>query len=64
MPTTPPPTGPPRPAAAVNAAIRGLLERTRRRLSDAERREYEALLTEWHHATAAERLRESMTTAA
>lgn len=54
----------PRPAAAVNAAIRALLERTRRRLSDAERTEYEALLTEWHLATAAERLRESMTTAA
>lgn len=61
---TPPPPGQPRPAAAVNGEIRALLERTRRRLSDTERREYEALLTEWHHAVAAERLRENMTTAA
>jgi hypothetical protein len=64
MSTTPPRPGPPRPAAAVNTAIRALLERTRRRLSDAERTEYEALLTEWHLATAAERLRENITTAA
>jgi hypothetical protein len=64
MSTTSPIPGTPRPAATVNRAIRELLERTRRRLSDTERTEYEALLTEWHLATAAERLRENITTAA
>jgi hypothetical protein len=46
MPATPPPAGA-RPAEAVNADIRALLERTRRRLSDAERGEYEELLREY-----------------
>ena len=37
MPPTPPPQGPARSSAVVNADIRALLERPRRRLSDAER---------------------------
>ncbi|GAA2192669.1 hypothetical protein [Streptomyces bangladeshensis] len=41
---------PPRPAAVVNADIRALLERTRRRLSDAERAEYDLLLAEYEAA--------------
>lgn len=60
MSTTPPSDGPVRSAAAVNAAIRALLERTRRRLSDAERAEYDLLLVEEHEAA----VREEMTTAA
>lgn len=43
-----------RPAAVVNGDIRALLERTRRRLSDAERAEYEELLREWAAAVRAE----------
>jgi len=38
----------------VNAAIRALLERTRRQLSGAERREYDELVAEWEAATKAE----------
>jgi hypothetical protein len=38
----------------VNEEIRALLERTRRRLSDAERAEYEQLVTEWEAAKKAE----------
>lgn len=59
MPTTPPPEGCARSAEAVNADIRALLERTRRRLSDAERAEYEGLVEEYAAAVAGE-----MTTAA
>ncbi len=46
--------GPSRPSAVVNAEIRALLERTRRRLSDVERGEYEALLREYADAVRAE----------
>nr|WP_128382367.1 hypothetical protein [Streptomyces cavernae] len=49
-------TAPARPAAEINGQIRALLERTRRRLSDVERAEYEGLLAEWAVADAAERL--------
>ncbi|WP_432053780.1 hypothetical protein [Streptomyces sp. bgisy022] len=38
----------------MNAEIRALLERTRRRLSDVERGEYEALLREYADAVRAE----------
>jgi hypothetical protein len=38
----------------VNAEIRALLERTRRRLSDVERCEYEELLREYAEAVRAE----------
>lgn len=48
------PAGPLRPSAVVNAEIRALLERTRRRLSDSERGEYEALLREYADAVRAE----------
>jgi hypothetical protein len=54
MSPTPPPPGPVRPAAAVNEEIRALLERTRRRLSDAERGVYEQLLREYAEAKRAE----------
>ncbi|WP_431040086.1 hypothetical protein [Streptomyces sp. P9-1] len=53
------PQGPARPSAVVNAEIRALLERTRRRLSDVERDEYEELLREY-----AEAVRVEVTTAA
>ena len=59
MSISPPPSGPPRPAAAVNADIRALLERTRRRLSDAERAEYDQLVAEYEAA-----VRGDVTTAA
>lgn len=49
-----PASGPLRPSAVVNAEIRALLERTRRRLSDVERGEYEALLREYADAVRAE----------
>jgi hypothetical protein len=49
-----PASGPLRPSAVVNAEIRALLERTRRRLSDSERGEYEALLREYADAVRAE----------
>ncbi|MEV5236513.1 hypothetical protein [Streptomyces pseudogriseolus] len=48
------PQGPARPSAVVNAEIRALLERTRRRLSDVERGEYEELLREYAEAVRAE----------
>ncbi|MFF5609231.1 hypothetical protein ACFY65_23070 [Streptomyces cellulosae] len=48
------PQGPSRPSAVVNAEIRALLERTRRRLSDVERGEYEELLREYAAAVRAE----------
>ena len=48
MSSTPPPG--PRSADELNAAIRALLERTRRRLSDAERAEYDLLVAEWEAA--------------
>jgi hypothetical protein len=38
----------------VNAEIRALLERTRRRLSDVERAEYEGLVEEYEAARRAE----------
>ena len=53
MPPTSPPSGPARPAEVVNAEIRELLERTRRRLSDVERVEYEELLREYAAAVRA-----------
>lgn len=59
MPTTPPAPGRARSADAVNADIRALLERTRRRLSDAERAEYDQLVAESVAASRGE-----MTTAA
>lgn len=43
-----------RSAAVVNADIRALLERTRRRLSDVERAEYEGLLREYAEAVRGE----------
>jgi type IV pilus biogenesis protein CpaD/CtpE len=49
-----PDPAPLRPAAVVNAEIRALLERTRRRLSDAERAEYEGLVEEYEAARRAE----------
>jgi hypothetical protein len=54
MSPSPPVSGSPRAAAVVNAEIRALLERTRRRLSDVERGEYEALLREYADAVRAE----------
>ncbi|MFE8961714.1 hypothetical protein [Streptomyces iakyrus] len=54
MSPSPPPPGPARPAAAVNAEIRALLERTRRQLSDVERLEYEQLLREYADAVRAD----------
>ena len=54
MPPSPPVPGPARPAAVVNEEIRALLERTRRRLSDVERAEYEQLVVEWEAAKKAE----------
>lgn len=59
MSTTSPLEGLPRSAAAVNADIRALLERTRRRLSDAERAEYDQLVAEYEAAA-----RRRVTTAA
>lgn len=50
----PPVCGPVRSAAVVNEDIRALLERTRRRLSDVERAEYEQLLNEYAAARLAE----------
>jgi hypothetical protein len=54
MPPSPPPRGSVRSAAELNAAIRALLERTRRQLSDVEREEYEQLVVEYAAATKAE----------
>ncbi|NED75437.1 hypothetical protein G3I51_24550 [Streptomyces sp. SID9944] len=54
MSSTPPSSGAVRPAAVVNADIRALLERTRRRLSDVERAEYELLLLEYAAAVRGE----------
>jgi len=54
MPPTPSASGPARSAAELNAAIRALLERTRRQLSGAERREYDELVAEWEAAAKAE----------
>lgn len=54
MSTTPPREGVPRTAAAVNADIRALLERTRRRLSDVERAEFDGLLQEYAAAVRGE----------
>lgn len=54
MSSTSPVSGVPRPAAVVNADIRALLERTRRRLSDVERAEYELLLLEYAAAVRGE----------
>ncbi|MGW0920043.1 hypothetical protein ACWD3J_13635 [Streptomyces sp. NPDC002755] len=54
MSSPPPVPGDARPAAVVNEEIRALLERTRRRLSDVERVEYEALLREYAAAKRAE----------
>ncbi len=59
MSPSPPASGPSRPSGVVNAEIRALLERTRRRLSDVERGEYEALLREY-----ADAVRTEVTTAA
>lgn len=47
MSPTPPPDGSPRPAAAVNAEIRALLERTGGWLYGETRDEYERLRDEW-----------------
>ncbi|WP_442803679.1 hypothetical protein OG411_30160 [Streptomyces pseudogriseolus] len=54
MSPVPLPQGPARSSAVVNAEIRALLERTRRRLSDVERGEYEELLREYAEAVRAE----------
>ena len=54
MSPSPPPDGAARSSADVNADIRALLERTRRRLSDAEREEYEGLVAEYEAARRAE----------
>lgn len=59
MSPSPPVPGRARSAAVVNADIRALLERTRRRLSDAERAEYDQLVAEYEAA-----MREGVTTAA
>lgn len=55
MPTPPPTSGPPRPAAVVNALIRALLLRTGGWLYGPTRVEYEQLRDEWTVAVAAER---------
>lgn len=46
MPTTPPPSGPARSAAEVNAAIRALFAHRDARLTDEQREEYRRLLAE------------------
>lgn len=56
MSTEPSDRGRVRPAAVVNEEIRGLLERTRRRLSDPERAQYEGLLREYATAVRTEAL--------
>lgn len=55
MPPTPPPSGPARPAAEVNAEIRRLWPHPAVRLSDVERARYAELVTEWTVAVARER---------
>jgi hypothetical protein len=55
MPPTPPPSGLPRSAAVLNGLIRAFWSHPDKRLTDAERREYAALVTEWTVAVAAER---------
>jgi hypothetical protein len=47
MPPTPPPGGPTRPAAVVNAEIRALLLRTGGWLYGETRERYERLVQEW-----------------
>lgn len=56
MPPTPPPCGPARPAAVVNEEIRALVVRAGGWLYGPSRQRYEALVTEWTVAVAAERL--------
>lgn len=46
MPPTPPPTGPLRSAAELNAAIRALFAHRDARLTDEQREEYRRLLAE------------------
>ncbi|MEU6552139.1 hypothetical protein ABZ915_17910 [Streptomyces sp. NPDC046915] len=53
MSSTPPPSGL-RSADELNEQIRALLERTRRRLADAERAEYDLLVAEWEAAVRGE----------
>jgi hypothetical protein len=55
MSSTPPITGVPRPAAAVNADIRALMQRSGGRLRAEDRPVYERLVAEWIVATARER---------
>jgi hypothetical protein len=59
MSTTPPPSGPPRPAAVVQAEIRALMEATGGWLWGPTRERYEQLRDEWLEA-----IRKDITTAA
>ncbi|MGW3195185.1 hypothetical protein ACWDBD_11490 [Streptomyces sp. NPDC001118] len=56
MPTTPPSRGPVRSVTELNALIRALWPHPEKRLTDAERAEYAALVEEWTIAVAAERV--------
>ncbi|MFD7794304.1 hypothetical protein [Streptomyces sp. NPDC059759] len=53
MSPTPPASGQPRPAAAVNEDIRALWAKARGSLTAEERAEYERLLAEWADAIVA-----------
>jgi len=64
MPPSPSTSGSVRSAAAVNEDIRALLARTGGWLYGGTRKRYEALVTEWTLAVAAERLRENVVEAA
>ncbi|MEU6365797.1 hypothetical protein ABZ876_08575 [Streptomyces sp. NPDC046931] len=57
MPSTPPPQGAARSAAAVNADIRALVEACGGWLYGETRQRYELLIAEWTVAVAAERNR-------
>ncbi|GHH50628.1 hypothetical protein [Streptomyces candidus] len=54
MPPPPSPPGPARPAAVVNAEIRGLWSRSCGCLSPADEARYQELLVEWADAVRAE----------
>ncbi|NUQ95199.1 MAG: hypothetical protein HOY79_01105 [Streptomyces sp.] len=56
MPTTPLSRGPVRSVTELNRLIRALWPHPEKRLSDAERAEYAALVEEWTVAVAAERV--------
>lgn len=56
MPTTPVSRGPVRSVTELNRLIRALWPHPEKRLSDAERAEYAALVEEWTVAVAAEQV--------